>query len=193
MRKLLIPLLLSIFLIVGCENTMNTPSEKVTQFLEKYQRMDTAVIQDLDSVMNHDTTMSKTQKEEYKSLLEKQYQNLAFKITDENVEDDVATVDVEIEVLDYKNAIKRAEEYYRNHPEEFQEEKDKDDDTDGLLEDGLEMINDVKDYLEYKIMEMKSVTDKIKYSITFHLIKEDGIWKIEDLSEDDLQKIHGLY
>ena len=37
------------------------------------------------------------------------------------------------------------------------------------------------------------VTDKAKYEITFHLTKEDGEWVIEDLTDVDRQKIHGLF
>ena len=40
---------------------------------------------------------------------------------------------------------------------------------------------------------MKTVNDKTKYTITFNLTKEDGKWKVEDLSDVDRQKIHGLY
>ena len=50
-------------------------------------------------------------KEKYKDLLEKQYQNLSYKIKDEEIEKDTATVVVEIEVLDYKTAINKVKEY----------------------------------------------------------------------------------
>ena len=37
------------------------------------------------------------------------------------------------------------------------------------------------------------VTDKAKYEITFHLNKEDGEWVMEDITDVDRQKIHGLF
>ena len=53
--------------------------------------------------------MTEEEKLEYKKLLEKQYQNLSYKIKKEIIAKDTATVDVEIEVLDYKNAINKSE------------------------------------------------------------------------------------
>ena len=40
MRKIIIPLFLMILLVIGCDNTMNTPTVKVEKFLGKYQKMD---------------------------------------------------------------------------------------------------------------------------------------------------------
>ena len=44
-----------------------------------------------------------------------------------------------------------------------------------------------------KIKELKDVTDKTTYTITFNLNKEDGEWKLQDITDVDRQKIHGLY
>ena len=93
---------LGLFLLVGCTATDNTPSSKVEEFMEKYQRLDDEVLTQLDLTLDSDTEMNADQKKDYRSLMEKQYQNLSYKITDEKVEDDTATVDVEIEVFDYK-------------------------------------------------------------------------------------------
>ena len=46
MKKLII--LLSIFLLTGCTDILNTPSRKVEEFLGKYQTMDTSIIKELD-------------------------------------------------------------------------------------------------------------------------------------------------
>ena len=48
-------------------------------------------------------------------------------------------------------------------------------------------------YIDYKLKELESVSDTTTYTITFHLTKEDGEWQIQDLSDLDLEKIHGLY
>ena len=71
MKKLLIVLLISVFLVTGCGNSM-TPTGAVEDFLGKYQSMDSEVLAQLDSVVSNDTTMSDEQKKEYKSLMEKQ-------------------------------------------------------------------------------------------------------------------------
>ena len=100
MKKILIGLSL-LLLITGCTSTMNTPTKKVEEFLGKYQSMDSEVLAQLDQVISDDINMSDDQKSEYRSLLEKQYQNLSYKIKNEEIDGNKATVDVEIEVYDY--------------------------------------------------------------------------------------------
>ena len=188
MKKILVALICTIFLLIGCENMKNTPTAKVENFLSKYQKMDHEVLKELDTVLKQNTTMTKEQKDKYKSLLKKQYQNLSYKIKNEETRDNTATVEVEIEVLDYKNAIENSKDYYINHKEDFI--KDDNDSTDGLIEDTIETL---KRYIDYKIEQMKLVNNKINYGITFTLTKEDDMWKINPLTEEDIQKIHGIY
>jgi hypothetical protein len=149
--------------------------------------------------------MSEEQKSTYKELLEKQYQNLSYKINDEDISGDTATVDVEIEVYDYQTTITKARNYYLEHQEEFNKEEDNDNETDNsndnIVSDTVEDIKEVtedtidkiKSYIDYKLKEMKTVTEKTKYDITFTLTKEDGVWVIDELSETDKLKLHGLY
>lgn len=208
MKKLLLLLSLSLLLFTGCDNVMNTPTKAVEEFLGKYQSMDSDVLAQLDSVISSDTSMSDEQKKEYRALMEKQYQNLSYKIKDESIKGDQATVDVEIEVFDYATSISKSREYYNEHEEEFKKDEatidvddDKDDkdnqdnknndDTTGVKGDSL--VDEATEYIDYKIKELKNVTDKVKYEITFNLIKEDGKWKVEDISDVDRQKIHGLF
>ena len=79
MKKILLGLSFILLLVAGCANTMNTPTKKVEELLGKYQKMDTAVLTQLDNVIAEDTTMTDEQKKEYRSLMEKQYQNLSWK------------------------------------------------------------------------------------------------------------------
>ena len=74
MKKILVCLSLFLLLAVGCTNTMNTPTKKVEELLGKYQKMDSTVLAQLDSVISEDVNMSDEQKKEYRSLMEKQYQ-----------------------------------------------------------------------------------------------------------------------
>ncbi len=204
MKKLLV-ICLGLLLMVGCSNTANTPSKKVEDFLSKYQKLDDDVLTQLDVVMDNDTEMNDDQKKDYRALMEKQYQNLSYKIKDEKIDGDTATVDVEIEVFDYATSINKSKEYYDQHKDEFKQEEDKakeeadkeDDKDDNAVEDAAEDVKDkaeeLKDYVEYKISELKNVTDKTTYTITFNLTKEDGEWKLQDISDTDRQKLHGLY
>ena len=187
LSKVLLSLLLVLFL-VGCGNMSETPTKKVEDFLGKYQSMDSDVMAQLDKVISDDGSMSDKQKKEYRGILEKQYQNLSYKVKDENINGDNATVDVEIEVLDYATAQAKAKKYYEEHKDEFD---DKDDNS--LVEGAEESIEKMASFIDYKIKQLQSVTDKTKYDITFNLKKENGKWKVQDLSDEDIQKLHGLY
>jgi hypothetical protein len=185
MKRILLGLSFIVLFIVGCTNTMNTPTKRVEELLGKYQKLDSAVLAQLDNVIAEDTTMTDEQKKEYRSLMEKQYQNLSYKIKGEEITGDDASVDVEIEVLDYATSINESRKYYSEHRDEF---KDEDiDKTETVIDDNTK-------YIDYKIKELKNVTDKKKYDITFNLVKaKNNNWKLEDISDIDRQKIHGLY
>ena len=102
MKKIII-LLLPILFLLGCENTLNTPTSKVESFFKKYQTLDKNVLLDIDNYIDKNNKLTKKQKEEYKEVLKKQYQNLSYKIKNEEVEKDVSIVETEIEVLNYSN------------------------------------------------------------------------------------------
>lgn len=215
MKKIFIGLSLLLLLITGCTNNMNTPTKKVEEFLGKYQSMDSEVLAQLDQVVADDTTMSDDQKKEYRSLLEKQYQNLSYKIKNEEIDGDSATVDVEIEVYDYATSISNSRKYYDEHPDEFADNDDNteatinsddatdndnitsngktDEDDESLADEIGDALEETTKYIDYKIKELKNVTNKVKYTITFHLTKVDDEWKLDDISDIDRQKIHGLY
>lgn len=214
MKRIFILLSVSLLIFAGCGNTMNTPTSKVEEFLGKYQKLDKNVISELDEVLKKEDSMSDEQKKEYKILLEKQYQNLSYKIKNEEVEGATATVDVEIEVLDYQTSINKAKEYYAENKDEFDNKDNKADkdneasedknnkatDSDSLKDkaedvkdETLDKIDSISSFIDYKIKELKDVNDKTKYDLTFNLTKKDGKWKIDELSDEDRQKLHGLY
>ena len=177
-KKILLVVIV-LFLVVGCGNMMNTPTKKVEEFLSKYQTQDKDVLDQLDDVIEEAGTMVDEQKESYRDLMKKQYQNLSYKIKDDTEDGDSATVEVEIEVYDYGKAISEAETYLTTNREEF------------LDEDTQEI--DAKKFLDYKISQMEDVKDRIKYTINFTLTKVDDEWKLDDISDIDRQKLHGLY
>lgn len=206
MKKILFTLLLSIMLLAGCDNAMNTPTSKVEEFLGKYQKLDKKVLKELETVLSKDDSMNEEQRKEYQILLEKQYQNLSYKIKNEDIEGDSATVDVEIEVLDYQTSINKSKEYYAENKDKFKEQEDKDnnedkEENDDTLKEKAEDLKDtvedkidnISSFIDYKIKELKNVNDKTKYDLTFNLTKKDGKWEIDELDEEDRQKLHGLY
>ena len=47
--------------------------------------------------------------------------------------------------------------------------------------------------MDYKIEGMTSVTDTTTHTIEVTLSKEAGMWKVDQLSNEDISKLHGLY
>ena len=176
MKKILL-LLVSLILVTGCNDMMNTPTRRVEEYLGKYQILDSTVLTELDNVVDN-SDYSDEYKEEYKELMIKQYQNLSYKIKNEQTNGDTATVIVELEVFDYNNALSEANDYIEEHSDEF-------------LDDEKETRSEKIDH--YKINAMKEVTDKASYTINFSLVKDNKKWVLEKISDSDLEKIHGLY
>ena len=164
MKKLLLLILLSTIFLTGCNKmTYNTPTSKVEEFLGKYQKLDKDILIDLKNMIDKEE-MIEEEKKEYQTLLEKQYQNLSYKIKNKIIKKDTATVDVEIEVLDYSQAISKANKTCEE-----------------------------ENIIACKIEEMKLINSKVKHDITFTLNQEEGKWIIEKLNNDDVKKLHGLY
>ncbi len=178
MKKIIVILLTISLFLVGCSMDKNTPTSKVEDFMSKYQRMDSEVLSQLDSVVSNNQELTDEEKKDYKALIEKQYQNMSYKIKDENVDEDNATVTVEVEVYDYRTSLNKSEEYYKDNKDKFQ----KDDGTD-----------DLEKIWDYKIAELKKVEDRTKQEIIFTLHKEDDEWILDDISDTDREKLHGLY
>ena len=136
MKKLLILFSLILVFVTGCGTRMGTPTKKVEEFLGKYQSMDNTVLAQLDSVISSDKTMSDEQKKEYRGLMEKQYQNLSYKIKSEEINGNNATVVVEVEVYDYATSIAKSKQYYSEHRDEFLDDNDNNTNTDNTNGNG---------------------------------------------------------
>ena len=120
----------------------------------------------------------------------------------EIIEDNNAVVEAEITVYDYGSAIKKANEYLNSHPDEFKKEdkktaKEEDTVTTNEKSDETDNITatdyDEDKFMEYKISEMEKVTDTVKYTIEFTLTKVNGEWQLDQLSNSDIEKLHGIY
>lgn len=157
-------LLVGTFFLIGCSQMNTTPTMTVSSFFQKYQNLDNDIRKSLNLIVNKEN-MTKKEQEEYKSLLEKQYQNLSFKIKNEETYKDNSIVEVEIEVLNYQNAKQLAREKSNNQ----------------------------KNYIKEQLKEMKQIKDKIKYNLTLYLEKVNDSWKIKELTEEDIKKIHGIF
>lgn len=171
MKKYLF-LIISFILIIftsGCD-LGNTPTSKVEDLLNKYQMLDSEIMEDINDVIDSEN-LTTDQKERYKKLLEKQYKNLSYKIKDEVIDNDGALVTVELEVVDYKKAIEKTEKSFSNT-------------SDYTLEE----------YNNKKIENLEEMKDKVVYTIELSLIKDkDDNWKLNALSNVDKKKLQGMY
>ena len=179
MKKFVFIVVSLLLLTCGCDSMMNTPTKRVEEFLNKYQRQDSEVLSQLDTaIKDGNYNFTDAQMKSYKELMKNQYKNLSYTIKEELIDGNNATVTVEIEVYDYNKAINDAETYYKNNPNEFKN-------SDGGI--------DEEKYMDYKIKKMEAVKDKIKYTLNLTLTKKDKKWVLNDISESDRQKLHGLY
>ena len=185
-------IVISLFLVVGCGNMMNTPTKKVEEFLSKYQTLDKDVLDQLDNVIDNNESFTDEQREKYHDLMKNQYKNLSYKIKDEIEDGDTATVVVEVEVLDYGKAISEAETYVNEHRDEFLSTNTTTG-TDTKAGTVVENAIDKVKYLTYRLKQMADTKDKVTYTINFNLTKVDGKWKLNDISDMDRLKLHGLY
>ena len=178
MKKVLLVFLLGLFFITGCDNLMNTPTKKVETLLSKYQKKDDVVVKQLGDTLLLDAVLTVNQKDSYKELMERQYGNLTYTVKNEAIDGKTAVVEVEIEVYDYNKAITDSENYLLANASEFQDETGE--------------VNTEK-YNDYKLEAMKNMKDRVKYTINFTLSKMDDEWIVDDLTEAERLKIHGLY
>lgn len=159
-------------ILTGCSlgNMDNTPTKKVEEYLNNYQTLDSNVLSKLDSLVDQEEMFDEDQKTTYRDILKKHYQDLTYKIKEETINGDKATVEVEIEVNDYSKALKEAEDY---------KEKNKD-------------IDD-KTYNDHRLDLLKSSKDRVKYTIYFSLTRNNKEWTLDDLTETEQDKILGIY
>lgn len=166
MRKKLFFWLLPLLFLVGCEMG-NTPTAKVEDLFMKYQKLDNDIDVGINDVLV-EQSMSEAQKERYRGLLEKQYKNLSYEVLEELVDGDTATVMVEVEVIDYKRSIN------------------------DLVFDNT--VQTKEQYDDEKLNRLENAKDKVTYTLEIGLTKdEEGMWRLNALTNEDIKKIQGMY
>lgn len=172
-------LLFAFILFTGCGifNITNTPTKQVESFFSKYQSLDGVVLEQLEKTAEEEDRFNEEQKEEYIELMKKHYRNLNYDIKDEVEDGDTAVVTVEIEVTDYSKKMDEINTYLINNPKEFESNGE----------------YDSKLFTTYQLNELKKVSDKVKYTLEINLTKVEEEWKMENITEEDELKIHGMY
>ncbi len=182
MKRLLLGMMV-IFLVTGCKcalfKSKSSPTRAVETFLGKYQALDNKVLDQLDEVI-FDDKLTNNQKDDYKTLMRRQYQNLTYNIKDEVIDGNNAIVTVEIEVYDFNRVEDDIDKYVEEHKEEFEDEK-------GDFSE--------EKYMDYKLGKLTDEKNRIKYTLDLRLTKDevDNEWKLENLTDVEKQKIHGVY
>lgn len=178
MKKVLLILVVGLFL-VGCSCSNNTAKGAVKDFLDQYRNLSASVIEDMDNVIEKEENLNEEQKDQYRDILRKQYTDLTYEIISEEYNENTAIVETKITVYNLGKVQKEANNYLNEHSEEFYDESNN---------------YDITKFLDYKLDLMQKNTETINYTINFNVEKnEDGIWQVSDLSQDDLEKIHGIY
>lgn len=178
MKKLkkLIVIVMSLFLVVGCGCTNNKAADSVKDYLNNYKNLDDNVNSQLDDVVAAED-LTDNQKETYKEILKRQYKDMKYEITNEKYEGDEAVVTVKITVYDYYKVQQDVADHLKDNREEF-------------YKDG---VYDEDAYIDYKLDTMKKYDKTITYTIDFVVEKKNNKWVVKDLSDKDVEKIHGIY
>lgn len=176
MKKLLI-VLLSIFILCGCKNT-NSAVNIVKEYLDDFKNLSVSVEKEIDRVIYKSDDLSLDQKKLYKKIFIKQYQSLNYDILSEEYDNNKALIKVNINVFDLNKSEEKALEYLSDHLSEFYDENN--------------IFDNVK-YTTYKLGLMYDASDKIDYEIVFFLKHKNNKWVLEEPTENDLEKIHGIY
>ena len=174
-KKVLI--IIGVLLLTGCMFRM-TPSEKVEEFLNSYIKNDKEIIKELDNLVER-TQMTSKQQERYKKIVRNEYSTIKYEIKKETVnkEGTKAKVKVDITVKDLYAPNLKATKELDSNPQKFY--------TDGLYDESK--------YMDYILDLLEKAKDTKNYTITINLTKESNKWQIDELDNDTLSKIHGIY
>ena len=174
MKKILSILLIA-FILVGC-NMNNTPTKKVEEFLMSYQTLSDDVISDLE-LSSEIENLSSANKTTYMDVMQRNYKNLKYEITNENVNGDEAFVTAKITVYDLYKVMKESNDYLVDNSTEFE----------------IDGVYNQDKYREYELNEMLKTNYTVDYTITFNLSKVDEEWILSEPDNITKEKIHGIY
>lgn len=179
MKKILL-VISSFLLLCGCSmlDMDNTPTKQVEKFFNSYQILDKDVLKSIDETVEKETNLTAEQRDKYRNILKKHYENLDYEIKDETINGNNATVKVEIEVNDYSQILRNAAEHKVEYPEEF-----------------LDSNNNYSEsiYQEYRLNALKDSKERIKYTLYITLTKTNDKWTLDTIADTDEEKILGIY
>ena len=177
MKKILL-LIIGLIILTGCNELSNTPTKRVEDFLRKYQALDNDVLTDLDRVIENEINFTNEQRERYRDIMRKHYQNMSYIVKEEEINGNKAIITVEITVTDFNLAMDESSRHLMENPESFNNELGE---------------YDITLYNNYRLDRLNEAKEKVKYTIHFVVTKTDGQWAVDSLDNNSLDKINGSY
>ena len=175
MKKILFVLLLILY-SSAC-NLLNTPSSVVESYLNKYTSLSEDVLTNMETTILNEE-LSSSNRDIYKQVLLRSYENLKYEIKDETIDADKVEVLVSIKVYDLNKTNQEARNYLNEHPDDFE------DINHNFMEE---------EFNSYRLNAMLNTNDMVEYDVKFKLTKKDNEWILNPLDRSTLEKIHGLY
>ena len=177
MKKLgLIILTVLCFSLTGCSSESLSANSVARNHLEKYRSLDEVVMKKIDETFLNDS-LSLEQQKEYKEVLKRQFLDLEYEVLSEKYNNSEAIVDIKVSVYDYFQTNQKVKLYSEENTNEFMDE--------GTFS--------TYKFNEFLLTALKEETKRVSYNIKLNLEYVDNNWKLKSLSQEDLEKIHGIY
>ena len=174
-KILLFSICLLLLLTTAC-SLGDTPTSAVERLLARYNNQDEAILVELDDYIN-DNNLTDDQNAKYKDVYTRQFKDMKYEIKEELIDGDNATVIAQITVYDYYTADQEARAYLNANMDEFM--------TNGVYDESL--------YVDYKLKQFESTDKTVDYTIEFSLTKVNNDREVNELTNEQLEKIHGVY
>ena len=176
MKKIIV-LFFMIMSLFGC-NLSASPKDEVENYLDSFNNLTDSVKIDVDNKISNED-LSSENREVYKKVLYRQYENMKYEIKDESIDGNKAIVKASITVYDYYKVDSLSNTYMNEHTDEFN-------DVNGLFDSEV--------YNSYRLGELLKTNDTTTYEVSFSLKKDDnGNWILENPGRETLEKLNGFY
>ena len=93
-----------IILVTGCSQMMNTPVKQVEKLLYKYQSYDKQIEEQLNSNIV-EFGFNSEEGTAYLKAMKRQYSNITYEVKEDEIDGNVALVEVEIKVYDFAKVL----------------------------------------------------------------------------------------
>ena len=176
MKKIVIFIVI-LLVLSGCSKSKNA-FDIVKDYLDNYNSLSSNIRKEIDEIVNNSNELSEDNKDIYKKIFLRQYKDLKYTILTEEYGDNKALITVNINVYDLNKAEEEAMDYLSKNLKDFYDDND--------------IFNNDK-YINYKLNLMYESKERIDYIVTFLLELKNDKWVLVQPTNEDLEKIHGIY